>query len=330
MDEFPGGAVEPDAAVVEHEELHAWVDAVVRAVLGDRNHAFGGVVAVGGEGEGVLQAMGDEQRCGVGDVALLHDQLDDGGGGDGIEAAGGGVVEDEVGVRDDGTGDGDAAAHASGDLRRELCDCLLQLDELERLDDAAVGVIFGNMLFVEAVGDVVFDVDGVEEGGLLEDHADVGAQRVEVALGHGGDLLAEDADGAGVGFEQAVGEFEQHRLAAAGGAKDDEGLATIDGEGDVLEHGSDVEGDGDVFELDYGEFDHGSLVAGRGDSCGAGSGDGCGHRSEAMGRAQLPKIPIMARVTSRSTTMMRTEETTTAWVVARPTPWVPPVVFMPK
>ena len=49
-----------------------------------------------------------------------------------------------------------------------------------------------------------------------------------------------------------------------------------------------------------------------------------------MGGAQLPKIPIMARVTSRSTTMMTTEETTTAWVVARPTPWVPPVVFMPK
>ena len=153
----------------------------------------------------------------------------------------------------------------------------------------------------------------------------MGAQRVEVALGHGGDLLAEDADGAGVGFEQAVGEFEQHRLAAAGGAKDDEGLAAIDGERDVLQHGLDVEGDGDVFEFDHGEFDHGSLVAGRADGCGAGSGDGCGH-----GRVQLPKIPIMARVTSRSTTMIKTEETTTAWVVARPTPWVPPVVFMPK
>jgi len=33
----------------------------------------------GCEGEGILQAMGDQQRCAVGDVALLHDQLDDGG-----------------------------------------------------------------------------------------------------------------------------------------------------------------------------------------------------------------------------------------------------------
>ena len=30
------------------------------------------------------------------------------------------------------------------------------------------------------------------------------------------------------------------------------------------------------------------------------------------------------------TTMMKTEETTTACVVARPTPCVPPVVLMPK
>ena len=28
--------------------------------------------------------------------------------------------------------------------------------------------------------------------------------------------------------------------------------------------------------------------------------------------------------------MMKTEETTTAWVVDLPTPWVPPLVFMPK
>ena len=84
-----------------------------------------------GEGEGVLQAMGDEQGGGVGDVALLDDELDDGGGGDGVEAAGGGVVEDEVGVGDDGAGDGDAAAHAAGELGGEFGDGVFELDELE-------------------------------------------------------------------------------------------------------------------------------------------------------------------------------------------------------
>src|SRR6185312_16836710 len=42
-----------------------------------------------------------------------------------------------------------------------------------------------------------------------------------------------------------------------------------------------------------------------------------------------PKMPIMKRLMTKSTKMMRTEETTTAWVVDLPTPCVPPRVFMP-
>ena len=40
-------------------------------------------------------------------------------------------------------------------------------------------------------------------------------------------------------------------------------------------------------------------------------------------------MPIMNRLIRKSVMMIRTEETTTAWVVERPTPWVPPVVRMP-
>ena len=47
-------------------------------------------------------------------------------------------------------------------------------------------------------------------------------------------VLAEDANGAGVGSNEAVGELHQDGLAAAGGAEDDAGLAAVDGEGDVL------------------------------------------------------------------------------------------------
>ena len=125
---------------------------------------------------------------------------------------------------------------------------------------------------------------------------------------------------AGVGHQQAVGELQQHRLAAAGGAEQDQRLPALHGKGDVLEHRFGLEADGDVAE-----FDDRSRIVLRVEGCGAGAGDGFAH-----GRPQLPKMPIMARVTSRSTMMMKTEEMTTAWVVARPTPWVPPVVFMPK
>ena len=270
VDQFFGGAVEDYVALVEDEELYAGVDALFGAVFGDGLHAAcRGVVAVGGHDEGVLEAVGDDERGGVLDVALLHDELDDGGGGDGVEAAGGGVVEDEVGAGDDGAGDGDAAAHASGELGGVLGDGGFEFDEFEGFDYAAVGLFGGDVLFVEAIGYVVFDVEGVEEGGLLEDHADLRAELVEVALGHGGDLLAEDADGAGVGAEEAIGELEQDGFSGAGGAEDDEGLAAVDGEGDVFENDFLVEGEGDVFEDDDG--------AGVGGDGGSGLGEGFGH-----------------------------------------------------
>lgn len=160
MDEFFGGAVEDYFAFVEDEEFRAVVDAVV----GDLFDFFGLLVeAAAGEEVCVLNAMGDDERGGLGDVALFDDEVDDGGGGDGIEAAGGGVVEDEVGIGDDGAGDGDAATHSAGEFGGELLDCVFERYELERFDDAAVDLLFGDVIFVEAVGDVVADGEGVEE-----------------------------------------------------------------------------------------------------------------------------------------------------------------------
>ncbi len=206
MDQLFGGAVEDYFAFVDDEELGAVVD----AVAGDLFDLAGlGVEAVSGEEEGVLQAVGDDERGGLGDVALLDDEVDDGGGGDGVEAAGGGVVEDEVGLGDDGTRDGDATAHASGELGGKLLDSVFELDEAERLDDAGVNLFFGETIFVKTVGDVIADGERVEEGGLLEDHADVAAKFEEIDLAHVGDVLAEDVDGAGVRFDEAVDELHE-------------------------------------------------------------------------------------------------------------------------
>jgi len=47
------------------------------------------------------------------------------------------------------------------------------------------------------------------------------------------------------------------------------------------------------------------------------------------GIAQKKPIPIRNLVMKKSTTTMSTEATTMAWVVARPTPSVPPVVCSP-
>lgn len=71
-----GGAIEDDLAFIEDQEFGAVVDAAV----GDRLYLSGLLVeAVSGEEEGILQAMSNDQRCGVGNVALLDDEIDDSG-----------------------------------------------------------------------------------------------------------------------------------------------------------------------------------------------------------------------------------------------------------
>lgn len=86
MDEVEGRAVEHDAAFVQDEEGGVGLG----FTFGKGFDALALVgIAVRGEHECILQAVGYEQGRGVICVALLEDELDDGGGGDGVEAAGG-------------------------------------------------------------------------------------------------------------------------------------------------------------------------------------------------------------------------------------------------
>ncbi len=63
-------------AFIQDEKFGAVVDAAV----GDWfDLACLLVEAVSGQQEGVLQTVGDDQGRGVGDVALLDDEIDDGG-----------------------------------------------------------------------------------------------------------------------------------------------------------------------------------------------------------------------------------------------------------
>jgi hypothetical protein len=74
VDEVVEGAREDEAAFFKHEVGGAGIE----VALGKRNHVLlFGVPGVRGEGEGVLQAVGDDERGGSMDVALLDDELDD-------------------------------------------------------------------------------------------------------------------------------------------------------------------------------------------------------------------------------------------------------------
>ena len=70
MDELVGGSVEDDSTFIEDEELGAVVDAAV----GDWLYLSGLLIeAVSGEEKCILQAMSDDERGGLGDIALFDD-----------------------------------------------------------------------------------------------------------------------------------------------------------------------------------------------------------------------------------------------------------------
>jgi hypothetical protein len=89
----------------------------------------------------------------------------------------------------------------------------------------------------------------------------VRVRRGKAALGHVGDLFAEEQDAALVGAQQAVGQLEQDALAHAGGAEQNARLSRRNGEADVFEHRRAVEGDGDVAKDDDRAGGEGCLPA---------------------------------------------------------------------
>ena len=172
------------------------------------------------------------------------------------------------------------------------------------------------MFFLEAVGDVVFDVEGVEERALLKDHADVGAELEHLALRAWRESgLPKMRISPESGVSRPLASFMMTLLPTPAGPR----MMRISPWRTVkemsLRTGSRSKRDGDVRELD----DWG---------CRARGPDGRGRVRE-LAMRYLPKMPIMSLVTRKSKRMMSTEQTTTAWVVERPTPWVPPVVRRP-
>src|SRR5258708_28529282 len=91
--------IKDQASFGEHEERCGGMGLTLRK----RDHAaLIGVEYVGTHGECVLKTMRYQQRGGVVDVALFDDEFDNGGGGNGVQASGGRVVENQIGIVDEG------------------------------------------------------------------------------------------------------------------------------------------------------------------------------------------------------------------------------------
>ncbi|GJC95043.1 hypothetical protein ColKHC_03869 [Colletotrichum higginsianum] len=233
-EELVVGALFDDAAVGHDDDVVGVLDG--RQAVGDGD----GGAALGGDLEGGL-----------------HDAL-----GLGVQR-GGGLVEEENWVGNDGAGDGDALLLAAGEEEATLAD--VGHVALGEAGDEVVGVghprgvldqllllLVGGALVLgadEAVPDVLVDGGG-EEGGLLADEGHLLAEPAQV---QGADVVAVEVDGAAHGVVEALDEADDGALAGAGGADQGGGLAGGDVQGHVL-HDGDL-GAGRVDVLDVLEAD---------------------------------------------------------------------------
>ena len=126
-------------------------------------------------------------------------------------------------------------------------------------------------------------------------------------------IFAEKMDGTGVRTKKPIGKLEKNAFADPGGAKQNAGLIWLYRKAHVFKHRvmNPIE----------------TLRNSR-------TGPAVAEPSPALARwkkwsRHQPKMVNMIWVTRKSTKMISTDETTTALMVDRPTPSVPPVVLRP-
>src|SRR5262249_37466452 len=132
------------------------------------------------------------------------------------------------------------------------------------------------------------------------DHADVFADVDELLFGVVGYVFTIDQNSAGVSFEQSENQPQYGGFAGAGPAHDDFGLSMGNGEADLVKDDLVIEGQGDLVELN------------------------CVQRR--FRGHEKAKISLLRK---KSEARISIFEVTTAWVVDRPTPTVPPCVLRP-
>ena len=154
-----------------------------------------------------------------------------------VEARVGLVEEHDLGLGHHGPGQAGPLLHAARDLAGQLLQVVHESDQLgvAQHDLTDLRLALAGVL-TQREGDVVVEVHRPEQGAVLEQHAELPADRGTGRFPHAHDLLAVHPDLARVRTQQAEDVLEQHRLAGARGAEDGGDLALGDVEGDVLEH----------------------------------------------------------------------------------------------
>jgi hypothetical protein len=193
--------------------------------------------------------MRHDERRDVLEIAQLDDLVVHGRGDDRIEAGRRVVEQQERRSRGNCPGNTDAAPLTAGQGRGHRVDQGSKSDEAQHLFDPRTnGRPWHVGLLVEPVADVLVDGQRIEEGVLLEQHADVGAHSQQIALCQGVDALAMDVNGTGIRAKQPENQLEQDGFARAAVAEQDPRGATGDLEAHVAQNHVLVERERDPVE----------------------------------------------------------------------------------
>jgi hypothetical protein len=112
-----------------------------------------------------------------------------------------------------------------------------QADLGEDFDGFFAGIFAGDFLLrQQPEGDVFPDRDAVEQGAVLEQHADLPAQFARARARRAQHVLTVDFNAAGICRNQAEDAFDQHRFAGARASYDHHGGLRHDVEIDAVQH----------------------------------------------------------------------------------------------
>src|SRR5690606_3660128 len=131
---------------------------------------------------------------------------------DGIEPGGGFIEKEDLRLDGDGSGQANALAHATRKLCREKVRHLrLQSNRRQSLDRKFSGLPLGHLALCQGQeGHIAPNRQGVEESGILKEHADAAADCLKVAPGQSNHFLTVDLDRALVRLQEAKYALEQN------------------------------------------------------------------------------------------------------------------------
>ena len=166
-------------------------------------HDHGLVLIVGNENGGQTQFLMDLPDAGLQGLAKL-----------GINGGQGLVQQQDLGMGDNGTGQGNPLLLTAGQTGGILVFLAFQLHQFHRPADMIGNFIFGHFLHFQSETNVLFHRHVGEQRVLLKDHADIA-----LAGGNVGYILPVQDDGAFRDLLQAGQTPQKGGLAAAGGTQ---------------------------------------------------------------------------------------------------------------